>query len=131
MTSEVLYIQGNPHLKIIIIDEISLVGSTMLQAINQALQNIFRNDLPFGGISLFVFGDLNQLKPISDRWVFQTLKDVTMPNLWEHFQLYELTEIMRQREDKLFATALSNLAVAATTNEDNELFISRELSRLR
>ena len=93
----------------------------MLQAINRALQDIFRNNLPFGGISLFVFGDLNQLKPISDRWVFQTLKDVTMPNLWEHFQLYELTEIMRQKEDKLFATALSNLAVAATTNEDNKL----------
>jgi len=49
----------------IIIDEASLVGVTMLQAINRSLQDIFGNNLLFGGISIFPFGDLNQLKPVS------------------------------------------------------------------
>jgi len=90
----------------IIIDEVSLVGSNMLQAINRALQDTFGNNLPFGGFSVFVFGDLNQLKPVYDKWVFQKIVDVTMPDIWQLFRLYELTEIMRQKEDKLFATAL-------------------------
>jgi len=96
----------NRHIKMIIIDEVSLVGSNMLQAINRALQDTFGNNLPFGGFSVFVFGDLNQLKPVYDKWVFQKNVDVTMPDIWQLFRLYELTEIMRQKEDKLFATAL-------------------------
>jgi len=118
------------HIKMIIIDEVPLVGSNMLQAINRALQDIFGNNLPSGGLSVFVFGKLNQLKPVSDKWVFQKMVNVTMPDLWQLFRKYKITEIMRQKEDKLFATALSNLAIGATTEEDIDLFRSRELSKL-
>ena len=121
-------------LKIIIIDEISLCGAHMLWALNIRLQEIFDSQLPFAGLSLIVVGDLNQLPPINDSPVYacpnDPLQKISGPELWSHFRLYELTEIMRQKDDLKFAMALNNLAVGSTTDEDDELFRSRQLSNL-
>ncbi|KAI5177421.1 hypothetical protein PAEPH01_2475, partial [Pancytospora epiphaga] len=51
-------------LRVLIIDEISLVTSVLLAQIDQRLQEIFGCDKPFGGISIVVFGDLLQLPPV-------------------------------------------------------------------
>jgi len=37
---------------------------------------------------------------------------------------------MRQKDDKIFAIALSNLAVGRTTEVENAMFRSRELQKL-
>lgn len=46
--------------------------------------------------------------------------------LWELFGMYELTEIMRQRDDAEFAHALNRMAVGQMTPEDVQLFQRRE-----
>lgn len=43
--------------------------------------------------------------------------------------MVELTEIMRQREDRTFAQALTNLATNALTEEDIRLFRSRQVAK--
>ena len=53
-------------LKVLIIDEISMVGQKLLQMVNIRLQQIFNNDLDFGGVDLITIGDFNQLPPIGD-----------------------------------------------------------------
>ena len=54
-------------LKVIFIDEISMVGSGMFNFFNLRLQQIMGNKEPFGGISLITVGDLFQLKPVFDK----------------------------------------------------------------
>jgi len=43
-------------------------------------------------------------------------------NLWNNFKFFELTEIMRQRDDHAFALALNNMSEANMTDADIELF---------
>lgn len=43
--------------------------------------------------------------------------------------MYELKEIMRQKEDKVFAEALNRLSIGKLTQEDILLFKSREIQK--
>lgn len=65
-----------PNLKLIIIDEVSLMGLTTFEKINHRLRQIFRptGDKIFGGRPMIVFGDFNQLRPVRDQYVFETGK---------------------------------------------------------
>jgi len=56
--------------KLISIDEISTVGANMLSQLDLRLKQIFKNNLYFEGISILAFGDLKQLPPDGDRWIF-------------------------------------------------------------
>ncbi|CAF4905532.1 unnamed protein product [Rotaria socialis] len=86
-----------------------MVGFTMFQHVDARLQQIMRIKKPFGGISVIVLGDFNQLRP-------------------SVFELFELTEIMRQKDDKSFAIALSNIAKGTISLEDINLLKSRIVS---
>ena len=59
-------------LRVIFIDEISMVGSSMFNFLDLRLQQIMETNEPFGhgGISLITVGDLFQLKPVFDKWIF-------------------------------------------------------------
>lgn len=53
------------RLKFLIIDEVSMVRSDLMWAIDQALRvNRGRPREPFGGVRLLLFGDLHQLPPV-------------------------------------------------------------------
>lgn len=58
------------NLKLLIIDEISMVGTKILHWLHQRLIQITVRNLPFGGISVIVVGDLHQLPPVGDKKVF-------------------------------------------------------------
>lgn len=51
-------------LELLIIDEISMVRSDLLDAIDMVLKRVRRNNLPFGGVQLLLIGDLHQLPPV-------------------------------------------------------------------
>ncbi|XP_062614811.1 uncharacterized protein LOC134276593 [Saccostrea cucullata] len=110
------------NLKVIIIDEISMVGNRSLALIDSRLQLLTGIKKPFGGISIIAVGDFFQLKPVMDRWIFQDLNhdaQVLASNLWkEHFSFFELDEIMRQKDDIEFAQLLNRLRYNAMTAED-------------
>jgi hypothetical protein len=59
------------YLKIIIIDELSMVSADLLYCLNKRLCSIFQNLLPFGGISIILVGDLMQLKPVKGCYIFE------------------------------------------------------------
>ena len=58
-------------LKLVIIDEISMVSATMMTQVDYRLREITRNDELFGGVSIICFGDFHQLRPVKDHFVFQ------------------------------------------------------------
>jgi len=101
-------------LKLIIIDEISLCGSSLFRIIDQRLRQILNPDKLFGGIPIIVLGDFKQLQPVKDKYVFDVngydgYEKLSSLMLWSNFKLYELTECMRQRDDKEFALALTTI----------------------
>lgn len=51
-------------LDLLVIDEISMVRSDLLDAVDNALRKYRRSPLPFGGVQLLMIGDLQQLAPV-------------------------------------------------------------------
>ena len=51
-------------LKVIIIDEISMVGSKIMSQVNNRLKAIMDNSLDFGGVSIICVGDFHLLRPV-------------------------------------------------------------------
>jgi len=121
-------------LKILIIDEISMVSSNMLCQIHERLQAItgLPPNIPFGGISILAVGDLQQLPPVGGRAIYNIPYgnncDV-FADLWNsHFSVIELTEIMRQKGDTNFASLLSRMRVGKVTSDDIELLKTRVIT---
>lgn len=120
------------HMKLVIIDEFSMMGAKMFHQVNCRLKQIYKSDADFGGMSVILFGDLRQLAPVGDKWIFAPASNepysaICGTYLWDKFRYFELTEVMRQREDKDFAIALNNMAIGEMTNKDVTLIRSREM----
>ena len=86
---------------------------------------------PFGGVSLITVGDLFQLKPVFDRWIFETSSKcyaTLATNLWNDlFTLFELTDIMRLKDDKPFAELLNRSREGKHSKNDIECLKQRLL----
>lgn len=52
------------ELQLLIIDEVSMVRSDVLDAIDTILRYLRKNDYPFGGVQVLLIGDLFQLPPV-------------------------------------------------------------------
>ena len=89
------------QLSVLIVDEVSMVGTEMLNFLYLRLQEIRGNRKPFGRVHIILVGDLYQLRPVGDNWTFagNSCNYASLgPNLWQtHFTMFELTEIMRQK----------------------------------
>ena len=100
-----------------------MVGSTMFNVqINNRLKDIKGSKEDFDGVNM-VIGDLFQLEPVMDRCIFKNLDNsenaVLAPNKWQdNFNMFELEEIMRQRETKVFAEILNRLREEKHTKDD-------------
>ncbi|CAF1065793.1 unnamed protein product [Brachionus calyciflorus] len=101
------------NVRLLIIDEISLVGCNLFRKINDRLIQIKGEKKPFCGISVILVGDFNQLSPVREPWVFEN--------------------VMRQRNDALFAQALNTLGnkhVYGLSDEQIEMFDNRLVSNI-
>lgn len=117
-------------LKLLIIDEISMVSNNMLMTINHRLCEIKSSTELFGGVSIIAIGDLYQLPPVSQMQIFKPLKnDIAsiIPPLWHEFKIAELELIMRQKEDTQFAELLNRLRKGKHTDNDIETLMTRNI----
>ena len=64
-------------LRLIIIDEMSLVSADVLYKIDAKLREIFnlRKDIPFAGIGVMLVGDLLQIPPVKGAYIFSRPKN--------------------------------------------------------
>ena len=121
------------RLVLLIIDEVSMVGSNMLLEIHKRLQQIkaMLPDVMFGGVSILAVGDLYQLPPVGQPMLFSTVSDsyaqlYKSGSLWQdEFEMLELDEIMRQRGDSNFAELLCRVRTASCTDTDLAILQSR------
>lgn len=78
---------------------------------------------------LILVGDFHKLPPVGQTSIFSSnkydLSQLIGSPLYDLFNGFELTEIMRQKDDYDFAVALNHLAIGELTDRDKKLFESR------
>ena len=106
-----------------------MVGNMTLNFINIRLQQLMGTKEVFGGLSVIAVGDLYQLKPVNDKLICLDLEKGASSlgrNLWkELFTMYELVDIMRQKDDLAFAQLLNRLRLNEMTEEDKQKLQNR------
>jgi len=98
-------------LRILIVDEISMISSILLDKIDKYLQLIKVNDLPFGGVQMVFCGDLCQLAPVDiNLYCFESRS-------WKRLDpvCINLTIQYRQNNDDEFKNILSELRFGKCT----------------
>ena len=120
------------NLKVLVIDEISMVDNSMWLDISTRLQKIMKNKIPFGGVHVLAVGDLFQLLPFKGRplWRMGDVQNNVVQgapigaiggNIWEEkIKLFEFDEIMRQRDEKPWAEFLNRLRESGLSDQDCE-----------
>ena len=121
------------NLKVVIIDEISMVGADTLYHIHRRLEEITGYTGPnvtFGNVTVIAVGDLYQLPPVCRNFVFDHPNDSyaqLADPLWYEFKLAELTQVMRQKDDTKFAELLNRVRTATCSKQDIATLKSREI----
>ena len=123
------------ELQVVIIDEISMVSSTVFLWIDQRLREIFGTNAAFSGRHVLILGDFWQIPPVHDSPIYDPFKRDPSKRLrrfdiWHSFKVHYLTTIMQQRDDAAFAIALNNLAKGVMNTTDIELLSSRTFKDL-
>ena len=120
------------ELKMIIIDEISMVSNMKLLFVHQRLKDIFGTPQYslFAGKAIIAVGDLSQLPPYKGKPVFtEYSKDLfNLCHPWRDFTMIELTEIMRQSGDRCFTGLLNRLRTRTFSDNDLEILKSRVIT---
>lgn len=89
--------------KVLIIDEISMLHRNQLDLVNRVLKFFKQNQLPFGGIQVVFSGDFFQLPPIGNEFESSRQKFAFMSDAWLEAEpvICYLTEQHRQSNNEL------------------------------
>ena len=118
-------------LKLLIVDEISMITSDMLINIHRRLCDVFQSKDLFGGISVVLVGDLLQLPPVQGRFIFdRPLGEKAaiahdLFSIWKEFTPVILEHNHRQGDASTWADALNRFRFGKVTDEDKALLESR------
>ena len=116
-------------LKVIIIDEISMVSNDLLYYVHLRLNEIFgcATNEPFVGITVIAVDDSLQLAPVREKPVYADCKNdwQNFEFLWKLFNIFELTEVMRQRGNSQFIDFLNNVRIGDIKPCDMDILQSR------
>jgi len=128
-------VQGTlEDLKLLIVDEVSMISSLTLLYMHLRLTEIMNNNEYFGGLSIVFFGDFLQLPPVKGNQPFiqvtvheakQRTGAIGSVNLWESFQYDELTINMPQSGDQIYASLLADLRTGHISDEQYETLTKR------
>ena len=121
------------EVKMVIIDEFSMVSSDLFLKIDDRLLEIFMfsTSIEFAGLTVALVADLLQLPPVMGKPVYATadgcdsLERHLSLNLWRMLQFAELTEVMRQRGDTKFIDLLNKIRVGNVDENAQKLIRER------
>lgn len=113
------------NMELLIIDEVSMLRSDLMDAIDFMLQSVRKKRTPFGGVQVLFIGDLLQLPPVIRDEEWRTLRQYYKGKFFFHSHviqnnppLYiELSKIFRQ-SDETFIELLNNLRNNKITSEN-------------
>lgn len=101
---------------LLVIDEVSMVRADILDAVNVILQNVMRNNEPFGGKRVLMVGDVFQLEPVTSSGEVGLLAQYYQSPFFfrsmvieeSGLEILELNQIYRQ-SDKRFISLLNQV----------------------
>jgi len=116
------------ELELLIIDEISMVRSDLLDAVDLTLRRIRKSRLAFGGVQILTIGDLFQLAPVVREHTWNTLSKFYKSPFFFHALAWqnsnalsiELIEVYRQSDQK-FIDILNRIRNGVKSDEDLEV----------
>jgi GTPase SAR1 family protein len=117
------------EIDLLVIDEVSMLRSDLLDAIDTVLRSVRRNSrLPFGGVQVLFIGDLLQLPPVVKDEEWQVLKKYyDSPYFFDAHALrnrepvyIEFDKIYRQQDDE-FIRVLNNFRTNTVTQNDLDI----------
>ena len=116
------------NMELLIIDEVSMLRSDLMDAIDFMLQSVRRKNFPFGGVQILFIGDLLQLPPIIRDEEWRILRFYYKGKFFFHSHviqqnppLYiELSKIFRQTDEQ-FISVLNNLRNNQITQSDIQI----------
>ena len=119
-------------LDLLIIDEISMVRSDLLDAIDSVLRRFRDRYKPFGGVQLLMIGDLQQLTPVvtpEDERMLKPYYDTpyffgSKALAQIDYVTIQLEKVYRQQDD-VFLTLLNHIREGRPTTEDLSLLNAR------
>jgi ATP-dependent DNA helicase PIF1 len=106
-------------IKILVIDEISMLGMSLFDKIDKIARSILNPNKPFGGIQVIGSGDFLQLPPIKDQYCF---KSANFDQLFANKVIFKHN--FRQGNIE-FCRALNEVRIGKPSPETIELFESR------
>ena len=112
-------------LDVVVVDEVSMVSSELMDAIDYILREANDSSLPFGGKQMLFFGDLYQLPPVAPPQVMRYLDDTYGGVYFFHapgiealgMERYELAHIFRQN-DPAFIEILNEVRTGVVTDDN-------------
>lgn len=107
------------NVKLLAIDEVSMLGKNLFDKLDYIARKMRRNESPFGGIQLLLVGDMYQLPPVKDDWIF-------LHPEWQkfNFQTVELQKPYRFTS-KRYHELLLRARIAELTDDDWEILNDR------
>ena len=116
------------NMELLIIDEVSMLRSDLMDAIDFMLQSVRRKNFPFGGVQILFIGDLLQLPPIIRDEEWRILRSYYKGKFFfnshviqQNPPLYiELSKIFRQTDEQ-FISVLNNLRNNQITQSDIQI----------
>ena len=126
------------NVKIIIIDEVSMVSSLNLAYIHLRLDELFGGNDWFGSRNMIFVGDLLQLQPVNGNPVFERITNKALSyklgcaasvNIWRDSVIYdELTINERQKKDSEFSSMLDSVRCGFSTDETISILNKRVIT---
>ena len=129
-------------LRLLIIDEMSMVGRKMLRSVDLRLRQAFPHysNMPFGGISICLMGDFGQLAPVLDRPMYDRtsgggrLSEDGRVSYKSFNRFVELKRVERVQGSsplqEAFRNTLTNVRNGTINENDYRLLCTRISSRL-
>lgn len=107
------------NLKVLIIDEISMINAELFDKISIYLELIKDSTDPFGATQVICVGDLHQLPPVVGKYYFEsaTYRD-------SHFGIVPLTKCFRQT-DPVFQNILNEARIGKLSDESYKILLTQ------
>ena len=104
----------------------------MLYQLDMRLRELkMKNTVIFGGVAVFLCGDILQLRPVMARYIFEQPKcekyhvSFYVDALWEKATVISLVNNHRQHGDKIYADLLNRVRTGNPTDDDLNLLTTR------
>ena len=106
------------HTKVLVIDEVSMAKSELMDKLDIVCQFIRNNDRPFGGIQVVFVGDFMQLPPVFKHFEQELFAFDSQAWRDAKVKTIHLTEIVRQHDEPHFAKYLNEVRMGTSKSHD-------------